>query len=98
MRIQKRPWLPTVRVTCWTPRSAPCRRRGPRRSRVTGSPATRRAARAGSLLRSRLVLFHRHQLVALRAHAEVREARFLHELVAEGVVGAGLRPDEKAAA
>src|SRR6266851_6922471 len=45
-----------------------------------------------------LLRLDRHQLVALRAHAEARQARFLHELVAEGIAERRGRPDEKAAA
>src|SRR3989441_246070 len=38
-----------------------------------------------------------HQLVALRAHAEARQARLLHELVAEGIAQRRGRPYEEAA-
>src|SRR5216684_5069558 len=44
-----------------------------------------------------LLRLRRHQLVALRAHAEARQARFLHELVAEGITERRGRPHEDAA-
>src|SRR5205807_9564801 len=61
--------------------------RGPRSSRRLD-----RFGLAGGLLR-----FGRHQLVALRAHAEARQPRLLHELVAEGIAERRGRPHEEAA-
>src|SRR2546427_11362013 len=61
----------------------------------SAAPALRSACRR--IRRGGLDRLRRHQLVALRAHAEARQARLLHELVAEGIAERRGRPHEEAA-
>src|SRR3977135_3864738 len=74
------------------------------RIRTSAYPQSSILSKAGSFppsglsVSSWLLRLDRHQLVALRAHAEARQARFLHELVAEGIAESRGRPDEEAAA
>src|SRR6185436_3564065 len=60
-------------------------------SRITACPRTLRQAKAGSLL-----LRYRNELVALRFHAEIRQAALRHHLLAVGIDECAARPDHLA--